>query len=110
MRRLVFDYATLTGGAPDMNDPALAEPARCGTAIPLAARLRMTNLSFGSHSNAIHSAGAGRFGELIRLIVGDWNGQSIDAVFYNVTLRSACKMWDPSPRFGATSMRLRSTH
>ena len=32
-------------------------------------------------------------GERIRLIAGDWNGQCIDAVFYNVTLRSTCEMW-----------------
>ena len=32
-------------------------------------------------------------GERIRLIAGDWNGQCIDAVFYNATLRSTCEMW-----------------
>jgi hypothetical protein len=32
-------------------------------------------------------------GERIRLIAGDWNGQCIDAVFYNMTLRSTCEMW-----------------
>jgi hypothetical protein len=32
-------------------------------------------------------------GERIRLLVGDWNGQCIDAVFYNMTLRSTCEMW-----------------
>ena len=32
-------------------------------------------------------------GERIRLLAGDWNGQCIDAVFYNMTLRSTCEMW-----------------
>jgi len=32
-------------------------------------------------------------GERIRLLAGDWNGQCIDAVFYNMTLRSVCEMW-----------------
>ena len=49
-------------------------------------------------------------GKRIRLIVGEWNGECIDAVFYNLTLRSAREMWDTSPRIGATSMRLRSEH
>ena len=32
-------------------------------------------------------------GERIRLLAGDWHGQCIEAVFYNVTLRSTCEMW-----------------
>ena len=32
-------------------------------------------------------------GERITLIAGDWNGQCIDAVFYNVWRRSTCEMW-----------------
>jgi hypothetical protein len=32
-------------------------------------------------------------GERIRLLAGDWNGQCIDAVFYNITQRSVCEMW-----------------
>ncbi len=32
-------------------------------------------------------------GERIRLVAGDWNGQCVDAVFYNVWRRSTCEMW-----------------
>ena len=32
-------------------------------------------------------------GERIKLIAGDWNGQCIDAVFYNVWRRRTCEMW-----------------
>jgi hypothetical protein len=32
-------------------------------------------------------------GERIRLLAGDWHGHCIEAVFYNVTLRSTCEMW-----------------
>ena len=32
-------------------------------------------------------------GERIRLVAGDWNGQCVDAVFYNFTRRSSCAMW-----------------
>jgi hypothetical protein len=32
-------------------------------------------------------------GERIKLIDGDWNGQCVDAVFYNVYRHSTCEMW-----------------
>jgi hypothetical protein len=32
-------------------------------------------------------------GERIRLIAGDWNGQCVEAVFYNYFWRSTCEMW-----------------
>ena len=31
-------------------------------------------------------------GERIKLLAGDWHGRCTEAVFYNMTLRSACRM------------------